>query len=134
MAEPIKRNIIAIDWGIKEAPKYLYFNLTEKQVTFLEYYNRGNNHPKIRMDYQVAIYTLYATVRYFFKGYLKQHNKEASIEEYDSLAYSKTVDPKRLLQLDNELRDWCFEEGPFRISEEVVKYEDYLDKLDHDNV
>ncbi|MEX1384435.1 hypothetical protein [Lutibacter sp.] len=134
MAEPIKKNIIAVDWGIKEAPKYLWFNLTEKQVTFLEYYNRGNNHPKIRMDYQIALYSLYASVRYFFKQYLVQHKKEEAISLYDSLAFDKTIDPKKLLVLDNDFREWLFEEGPFRISEQTVQYEDYIDKIDHDNI
>jgi len=134
MPGPQKRNIIAVDWGIKESPKYLYFNLIETQVSFLEYFNRGNNHPKIRMDYQIALYSLYCCVRYFYKGYLRQHHQEDKIKIYDSLAYDKTIPPRDLLVMDNDLRDWLFEEGPFRISEEVVKFDDYIDKIDHDNV
>jgi hypothetical protein len=132
----IRRSQVAIDWDIKQTPRFLYYMLVDSKSSFLEQKRarNGNNNPKLLAKYFSDLYMLYYSVQIYFDNYLltlpeEENPNKIKPVDYEELAYEK-AELSKVMKLDKLLCKWLFSEGPFKTDSEEKHYSDIADQLD----
>ena len=125
----------AVDWNIKETPRFLYYLLIDAKKNFLQYHLLGKYNIKLFSKYAGNLYMLYMSVQTYFDEYIKSDkNKEDfkfTPDDYFSLQLGLT-DVKKTFEMERELMHWLFKAGPFKTSEEHKRFEDIATQLDYE--
>jgi len=132
----IRKSQVAVDWDIKQTPRFLMFMLIDSKNSFLEQRRARNgvNNPKLYAKYISDLYILYYSVQVYFDTYLntleeKDNPHNIKPENYEELAYGK-INLDFVMKLDKMLCKWLYSEGPFKTDSEEKYYTDIADQLD----
>lgn len=112
---------LAIDWDIKNTPRYCYYLMLDHKKQYL-YYRRLK---RVSRDdfakYVSSLSNLWDIARPEFKDDDKK--------KFDKL-YVEPLDFEEVLVLENELMDWYFKQGYFKTGDTYQKFNDIADMID----
>jgi len=125
----------AVDWNIKETPRFLYYLLIDAKKNYLQYYLLGKHNIKLYAKYTGNLYMLYMSVQSYFDNYINQEKNKESCKykpnDYFELQLGLS-DIKKTFFMEKQLMTWLFNAGPFKTSEEQRRFDDIATQLDYE--
>jgi len=112
---------IAIDWDIKNTPRYCYYLMLDHKKKFLYYKRLGRTSKDDFAKYISTLSNLWDFARPNFD--------EDSRKRFDKLYY-ENLSTEEALKLDQDLMEWYFNAGPFKTGDSIKKYTDISDQID----
>ena len=125
----------AVDWNIKETPRFLYYLLLDTKRRYLDYYLLGKHNIKLYAKYSSNLYSLYMSVQTYFDAYMTSEKNKDNLDynpnDYFDLQLG-LVNVKKVFLMEKQLMNWLFNCGPFKTSEEQRRYDDIATQLDYE--